>query len=119
VSETLLVVEDDRFIQDKLVRLLSLEGYETLAVDSGEEALDLLQSKNIDMIILDLGLPGMDGITACRRIRQTWTAPLLMLTARADASDKALGLASGADDYLAKPFEATELVARVRALLRP
>ncbi len=118
MSEIILLVEDDRFLQDNVVKLLAGEGYAVTAVTSGEEALDYLDKQPVNLVVLDLGLPGIDGLTTCRRIRQKWKMPVLMLTARTDAMDKVIGLEIGADDYLTKPFEATELVARVRAHIR-
>lgn len=114
----ILIVEDDRFLQESLKKLLSGEGYDVEAVSSGEEALNTLTERRRDLVILDLGLPGIDGITTCRRLRAKWHMPVLMLTARTDAIDKVIGLEVGADDYLTKPFEASELLARVRAQLR-
>lgn len=118
MSANILIVEDDRFLQDGLRKLLSTEGYEVATVSSGEEALSALTDKKSDLVILDLGLPGIDGITTCRRLRAKWHMPVLMLTARTDALDKVIGLEVGADDYLTKPFEPSELLARVRAQLR-
>lgn len=115
---SVLVVEDDRFLQDNLLKLLRAEGYEAEGVASGEEALERLETHTPEMVVLDLGLPGMDGLTTCRRIRMRWHMPVLMLTARTDAMDKVLGLETGADDYLTKPFDAIEFIARVRAQLR-
>jgi DNA-binding response OmpR family regulator len=117
-TASILVVDDDRFLQERLVRLLQDEGYESEGVGSGEEALARLETHRPDLVVLDLGLPGMDGLTTCRRIRKRWRMPVLMLTARNDAADKALGLETGADDYLAKPFEPIEFIARVRAQIR-
>ena len=94
------------------------EGYVADGVASGEEALQRLEEGPTELVVLDLGLPGMDGLTTCRRIRMRWHMPVLMLTARTDAMDKVLGLETGADDYLTKPFDAIEFVARVRAQLR-
>lgn len=118
MTARVLVVEDDRFLQGSLRKLLSAEGYEVEAVSSGEEALMHISEKPVDMVVLDLGLPGIDGVSTCRRLRAKWHMPVLMLTARTDAMDKVLGLEVGADDYLTKPFEAAEFVARVRAQLR-
>lgn len=101
-----------------MIHLLQAEGYEVEGAAFGAEALHLLEDRAFDLVILDLGLPDMDGITACRRIRAKWKIPILMLTARTDALDKVVGLETGADDYLTKPFNAQELVARVRAQLR-
>jgi DNA-binding response OmpR family regulator len=116
-----LVVEDDRHIRDLVVLHLRLEGLTPVAVADGSEALRLARSEPFDLVVLDLMLPGLDGVTVCRAIRRERTngdVPILMLTARREESDKVLGLESGADDYLTKPFGVRELVARVRALLR-
>lgn len=118
MNARILVVEDDRFLQQNLVRLLMAEDYEVIGVASGEEALTRLEASTAELVVLDLGLPGMDGLTTCRRIRKKWNMPVLMLTAKTDAMDKVLGLETGADDYLTKPFEAIEFIARVRAQLR-
>jgi DNA-binding response OmpR family regulator len=116
----ILVVEDDEDIVDVLRRTLRAEGYEVRAAGDGPEALEDLSDFAPDLVILDLGLPGMDGIEVCARIRESENAdvPVLMLTARADAEDRVTGLDSGADDYLVKPFDRSELLARIRALLR-
>jgi two-component system OmpR family response regulator/two-component system alkaline phosphatase synthesis response regulator PhoP len=116
-----LIVEDDTNIRDLIVLHLGLEGHETTALGDGREALTVASNSMFDLIILDLMLPGVDGISICRAIRRggpNQDAPILMLTARREESDKVLGLESGADDYLAKPFGIRELMARVRALLR-
>jgi two-component system OmpR family response regulator len=116
-----LVVEDDAHIRDLIVLHLGLEGLETAAVGEGQAALVRANAETFDLIILDLMLPGVDGIAICRAVRRegpNQDVPILMLTARREESDKVLGLESGADDYLAKPFGIRELVARVRALLR-
>ena len=117
----ILVVEDEAHIRDLIVLHLGLEGLETEAVGDGQDALSRAQGASFDLIILDLMLPGVDGIAICRAVRRegpNQDVPILMLTARREESDKVLGLESGADDYLAKPFGIRELVARVRALLR-
>jgi DNA-binding response OmpR family regulator len=117
----ILVVEDDTHIRDLVVLHLGLEGLETEALGDGRQALDRAGAAAYDLIVLDLMLPGLDGISICRAIRRggpNQDVPILMLTARREESDKVLGLESGADDYLAKPFGTRELVARVRALLR-
>ena len=117
----ILVVEDDAHIRDLILLHLGLEGLETEAVANGHDALVRAQTGAVDLIILDLMLPGVDGIAVCRAVRRegpNQDVPILMLTARREESDKVLGLESGADDYLAKPFGIRELVARVRALLR-
>ena len=116
-----LVVEDDEHIRDLIVLHLGLEGLEAEAVADGQVALARAGSAPFDLIILDLMLPHVDGIAICRAVRRegpNQDVPILMLTARREESDKVLGLESGADDYLAKPFGIRELVARVRALLR-
>lgn len=116
-----LIVEDDAHIRDLIVLHLGLEGLDTTAIGDGREALERLATAAYDLVVLDLMLPGVDGIAICRAIRRggpNHDVPVLMLTARREESDKVLGLESGADDYLAKPFGMRELVARVRALLR-
>lgn len=113
-----LIVEDDEEIADVLRRCLRNEGYEVRACADGLEALEAAAAFVPDMVVLDLGLPGMDGVEVCRRLRADSDVPILMLTARAEVEDRVGGLDAGADDYLAKPFERRELLARVRALLR-
>lgn len=118
MSASVLVVDDDPFLLQNLEILLSREGYAVRCAASGEEALSMLTDEIADLVVLDLGLPGIDGVTTCRRLRARWHMPVLMLTARTDAMDKVVGLEVGADDYLTKPFEPSEFVARVRAQLR-
>jgi DNA-binding response OmpR family regulator len=116
-----LVVEDERNIRDLVCLHLGLEGYECVPVGDGKEALALAAEKPFDLIILDLMLPGVDGVSITRSIRRHGAnrdAPILMLTARREESDKVMGLDSGADDYLTKPFGVRELVARAGALTR-
>src|SRR4249919_188568 len=113
-----LVVEDDAEIADVLRRSLRQEGYEVKTSTDGVEALDVAAGFVPDLVVLDLGLPRMDGIEVCRRLREEGDVPILMLTARAETEDRVNGLDSGADDYLVKPFERKELLARIRALLR-
>ncbi len=113
-----LVVEDDEEIADVLRRSLRGEGYEVRAAGDGVEALDVAAGFLPDLVVLDLGLPRMDGVEVCRRLRADSDVPILMLTARAETEDRVGGLDSGADDYLTKPFERVELLARIRALLR-
>lgn len=116
-----LVVEDEPHIRELVCLHLGLEGYECLPTGDGSEALTLTNDMVFDVVILDLMLPGMDGVTICRAIRRQGVnrdTPILMLTARREESDKVLGLDSGADDYLTKPFGIRELVARVAALTR-
>jgi len=118
VSGRVLVVEDDAAIADVLRRLLRQEGHEVRSAEDGVEALELAESFVPDLVILDLGLPKLDGVEVCRRLRAESDAPILILTARTDTDDRVEGLDSGADDYLVKPFERQELLARMRALLR-
>jgi two-component system OmpR family response regulator len=116
-----LVVEDDERIRELILLHLDLEGLVPTAVGDGHTALRLAREQPFDLLILDLMLPGLDGVTLCRAVRResrNTDSPILMLTARREESDKVLGLDSGADDYLTKPFGVRELIARVRALLR-
>src|SRR5512132_3737099 len=118
---TVLVVEDEQNIRELVCLHLGLENYECVPVGDGETALKLARGRHFDLVILDVMLPGLDGVTVCRAIRrdsENPDVPVLMLTARREESDKVVGLESGADDYLTKPFGVRELVARVRALLR-
>jgi two-component system, OmpR family, response regulator MprA len=118
VTGRVLVVEDDAAIADVLRRLLRQEGHEVRSAEDGVEALELAESFVPDLVILDLGLPKLDGVEVCRRLRAESDAPILILTARTDTDDRVEGLDSGADDYLVKPFQRKELLARMRALLR-
>lgn len=116
-----LVVEDDDHIRELVELHLRLEGLTPVPARDGNEALRMARAEPFDLIVLDLMLPGLDGVTVCRAVRRdsrNADVPILMLTARREESDKVLGLDSGADDYLTKPFGVRELVARVRALLR-
>ncbi|HET6286791.1 MAG TPA: response regulator transcription factor [Amycolatopsis sp.] len=114
-----LLAEDDPAIADPLSRALQREGYDVRVVGDGPAALDATESDRVDLLVLDLGLPGMDGLEVCRRLRASGTeVPVLMLTARTDEVDFVVGLDAGADDYVAKPFRLAELLARIRALLR-
>jgi DNA-binding response OmpR family regulator len=118
---TALVVEDEPRIRELVALHLGFEGLVCVQTGNGDEALRLARSDHFDLIVLDLMLPGLDGVTVCRAIRRGTNnpdVPILMLTAWSEESDKVLGLESGADDYLTKPFGVRELVARVRALLR-
>src|SRR6187397_3508561 len=113
-----LVVEDDEEIAQVLQRSLRLEGYEVRIAGDGESALDQSSAFNPDLVVLDLGLPKLDGIEVARRLRSGDDVPILMLTARDALESRVEGLDTGADDYLVKPFERQELLARLRALLR-
>lgn len=118
-SGRILIADDDRAIRESLDRALSLEGYETVAVADGSAALDELRRQPVDLVVLDLMMPNVDGITVCRVLRSEHDeTPILMLTARTQTSDRVEGLDAGADDYLPKPFALEELLARIRALLR-
>jgi two-component system response regulator MprA len=119
VSGRVLVVEDDRSVRDSLVRALSFEGYEVHTATDGGEALGAIVDTQPDVIVLDVLMPNVDGLTACRMLRQRGDrTPVLMLTARHEVTDRVAGLDAGADDYLVKPFALDELLARLRALLR-
>src|SRR5215218_7971883 len=113
-----LVIEDDAEIADVLRRFLRQEGHEVRTAADGDEALPAAAEFVPDLVILDLGLPGLDGVEVCRRLRSDGDVPILILTARTELDDRVEGLDGGADDYLVKPFELQELLARVRALLR-
>jgi DNA-binding response OmpR family regulator len=114
-----LLAEDDPAIAEPLSRALQREGYQVHVVTDGIGALDAAEHSGIDLLVLDLGLPGMDGLEVCRRLRAGGRGvPVLMLTARSDEVDFVVGLDAGADDYVAKPFRLAELMARIRALLR-
>ena len=116
---TVLLVEDDTGIAVPLSRALQREGHDVLVVADGHTALARAHDEEVDLLVLDLGLPGMDGLDVCRRLRRVRPdVPVLMLTARTDEVDFVVGLDAGADDYVAKPFRLAELLARVRALLR-
>jgi two-component system, OmpR family, response regulator MprA len=119
MRERLLVADDDRAIRESLERALGLEGYAVLTVADGTAALAAIEDERPDLVVLDVMMPGLDGLTVCRVLRaQQNRLPILMLTARTETSDRVAGLDAGADDYLAKPFELEELLARIRALLR-
>lgn len=113
-----LVVEDDEDIADVLRRSLRQEGHEVRTATDGEEALTAAREFVPDLVVLDLGLPRLDGVEVCRRLRAESDVPILILTARTDTEDRVGGLDAGADDYLVKPFERAELLARLRALMR-
>ncbi len=116
---SVLLAEDDPAISEPLARALRREGYEVDVASDGPQTLEAAKNGGIDLIVLDIGLPRLDGLEVCRRIRSTGQAvPVLILTARADEVDTVIGLDAGADDYVTKPFRLAELLARVRALLR-
>jgi len=114
-----LVVDDDRALRDALRRALTLAGYEVRAAEGGAEAIEAVVQEIPDAVVLDIGMPDIDGLEVCRRLRLLGNrVPILMLTAREAISDRVAGLDAGADDYLVKPFDVDELKARLRALLR-
>ena len=116
--QTILVVEDEQSIASFVAAYLRNDGFEVRSTASGREALSLVAAAEPALVVLDLMLPDLDGMEVCKRIRETSTLPVLMLTARDDDLDKIAGFDAGADDYLTKPFNPRELVARVRAILR-
>ena len=116
--ETVLVVDDEPTIRDVVVQYLRREGYATLEAGDGNTARDLLEREWPSLVVLDLMLPGTDGLALCRWIRERSELPVIMLTARGEEADRIVGLELGADDYLTKPFSPRELVARVRTVLR-
>lgn len=118
MNRTILVVDDDKKIVDLVTLYLKRDGYSVLAAYDGREALDVARRKLPDLIVLDLMLPELDGVDVCRLLRAESRVPIIMLTARATDDDKLRGLDIGADDYVTKPFNPRELVARVRAVLR-
>ncbi|MEW6041845.1 MAG: response regulator transcription factor [Elusimicrobiota bacterium] len=121
MAEKILIVEDDEELQEFLKTSLSQENYETIFSTTGKEALEYLKKEMPNLILLDLGLPDMDGLEICRTVKQsasTRTVPVIMLTARSTTDDKVTGLESGADDYIVKPFEPQELMARIKAIFR-
>lgn len=118
MSEIILLVDDDTMLCETLALNLRGAGYEVLTANDGVRALELAEAHKPNLVILDLMLPELDGLTVCRRLRQFSDVPVLMLTARTAELDKIVGLESGADDYITKPFSVGELLARIRALLR-
>ena len=119
--QSILIVEDEEDILELIQYNLSREGYRVSGVRDGEEALDLIRRSNPDLVVLDLMLPGLDGLEICRRLKAdeiTRAIPVIMVTAKGEESDVVLGLGIGADDYLPKPFSPRELVARAKAVLR-
>jgi len=116
---SILVVDDDLALSEMVSIMLRGEGFDTVVAADGPQALELLQSENADLVLLDVMLPGMDGVDVCQKIREVSGIPIIMLTAKSDSADVVRGLESGADDYVVKPFNPKELVARIRTRLRP
>jgi len=116
--KTVLVVDDEPIVREVVVRYLEREGYRTLEAGDGDAARDTLVSASPDLVVLDVMLPGTDGLELCRWIRSTSQLPVIMLTARGEEADRIVGLELGADDYVTKPFSPRELAARVRSVLR-
>ncbi|MDR2294916.1 MAG: response regulator transcription factor [Microbacterium sp.] len=119
MTSRILVVDDDTALAEMIGIVLRTEGFDTVFCADGSEAVQAFRDEKPDLILLDLMLPGMDGIEVCRRIRTESGIPVIMLTARADTADVVTGLEAGADDYMVKPFNPKELVARIRTRLRP
>ena len=117
-KKTILVVDDEKPIVDILTYNLQKEGYSTLEANDGEEAIKIATEKKPDLILLDIMLPKVDGLTVCKKLRHTLNVPILILSAKDEEIDKILGLELGADDYITKPFSVRELMARVKANLR-
>ncbi len=118
LKQKILIVDDDENIAELISLYLEKEQYDTETAHSGEEALQIVEVYNPDLILLDLMLPGIDGYEVCQQVRKTRDIPIIMLSAKGEVFDKVLGLKMGADDYMVKPFDSNELVARVSAVLR-
>lgn len=118
MAPKILVVDDDPAISEMLTIVLESEGLTPIPIMDGNDAVEAFEQNNPDLILLDLMLPGMNGVDICRAIRRDSNVPIVMLTAKTDTVDVVLGLESGADDYITKPFKPKELVARIRARLR-
>lgn len=118
MSSKILVVDDEKEIRDLIEIYLKNEGYTVIKSSNGEESLEILQKEQIQLIVLDIMMPKMDGMEVCRKVREYLNIPILMLSAKSEDMDKIQGIMTGADDYLTKPFNPLELSVRVRALLR-
>lgn len=114
----ILIVEDEEALSDPLAFLLGREGFQTIVVDNGLDAMPVFDREGADLVLLDVMLPGMSGMEVCRKLREVSSVPIIMLTAKDSELDKVLGLELGADDYVTKPYSARELIARIRAVLR-
>lgn len=118
MSARILIVDDDPPSLKMTAFLLREEGYQVLTAEDGRQALHLIEEEEPDLLVLDVMMPHIDGLEVCRRVRQSRNVPIIILSAKGETSDRVLGLELGADDYLAKPFEPSELLARIKALLR-
>lgn len=118
MDATILIIEDEKNINDILAFTFEKDGYQTISAYDGAQGLELCMKSKPDLVLLDVNLPGMDGMDVCKEIRKNSNVPIIMLTAREDEVDKVLGLELGADDYITKPYSARELAARVKAMLR-
>ncbi|MFP4698239.1 MAG: response regulator [Eubacteriales bacterium] len=118
IKQKILIVDDDKHIADLIALYLNKEGYETKIVNTGKEALSIFHAFEPNLILLDLMLPSISGYDVCKELRKISETPIIMLTAKGETFDKVLGLELGADDYIVKPFDTKELVARVKAVLR-
>src|SRR6187401_3782656 len=117
-ASTILLVDDEDSVQKLLTYPLERDGFRVVPAHDGEEALERFEEQPVDLVVLDIMLPKLDGLEVCKRLRATSAVPIIMLTARDDELDKVLGLELGADDYITKPFSIREFRSRVRALLR-
>lgn len=118
MDKKILIVEDDPEIRNFIKLYLTNDGYETVEVDDGKKVMEVFHAENLDLVILDILLPGLDGIEVCREIRKTSIVPIIFLSNKIDEVDKIIGLTVGADDYITKPFSPRELTARIRSHLR-
>ncbi|MGL5345985.1 MAG: response regulator transcription factor [Peptostreptococcaceae bacterium] len=118
MKNTILVVDDEKEIRNLIEIYLKNEGYDVIKASSGLEALEIINNEDIQLIVLDIMMPGMDGLEVCTKVREKLTTPILMLSAKSEDMDKIQGIMTGADDYLTKPFNPLELSVRVKALLR-
>jgi two-component system response regulator RegX3 len=118
MGRRLLIIDDDPLMTDSLEFLLQQEGYDVAVAGTGSDALESVRTSPPDLVLLDVGLPDLNGVEVCRRLRAFWNGPVIVLTARRQEADKIIGLDAGADDYVTKPFASSELLARIRAGLR-
>ncbi|MDU2196972.1 MAG: response regulator transcription factor, partial [Peptostreptococcaceae bacterium] len=118
MKNKILIVDDEKEIRELLEIYLQNEGYNVIKASDGKEALDIFNNEEIDLLVLDVMMPNMDGLEVCKRIRESKNVPILMLSAKSEDMDKIQGIMTGADDYMTKPFNSLELVVRVKALLR-